>query len=269
MRLLACTEGNEDYWTFQHDDQRECTHSYYQYPAMMVPQMLGQLIRTITSTEERIERLYDPFVGSGTVIGECMSHGLSFLGQDVNPLAILVSRAKCGPFDDVSLETSKACLVQKIRADQSDQVDIDLTYLQKWFCSDIAVSLSRIRRAIQSEEKRRFFWVALAETVRLCSNSRTSTFKLHIREPADLERRHLELDAFDTFCNILEANFAAFLAQRQLLLTGGFLEADGTYAGQLDVVHRDSGLPFEGPLNDMLVTSPPYGDNQTDLAPEK
>ena len=233
---------------------------------MMVPQMLGQLLDTITQTERNIQRLYDPFLGSGTVLGEAMGRGLNFTGQDINPLAILVSRAKVGPYDHGYLSGSTERIKNLIAEDSCDDVEVGMTYLNKWFFPHVAIALSKIRRAIQSEDAlwvRRFLWVALAETARRCSNSRTSTYKLHIRDDNDLALRYKNIDTIDIFQRVLDENSKAFQEQRQLLLEGNHLNADYSYKGQIQVTHTDSSLAYKGPINDFLVTSPPYGDNKT------
>ncbi len=65
---------------------------------MMVPEMLGQLMRLICDTDRNINTVFDPFAGSGTVLTEAMLLGKSFVGFDINPLAVLLCEAKSGPF---------------------------------------------------------------------------------------------------------------------------------------------------------------------------
>ena len=62
--------------------------------------------------------------------------------------------------------------------------------INKWFNDDIIISLSVIRQAIIEETNdrmRRFFWCCFAETVKKFSNTRTSTFKLHIKDQSKIE----------------------------------------------------------------------------------
>ena len=42
--------------------------------------------------------VFDPFVGSGTVLSAGMALGRDVVGWDVNPLAILICKVKAGPF---------------------------------------------------------------------------------------------------------------------------------------------------------------------------
>src|SRR5690606_9644856 len=111
---------------------------------------------------------------------------------------------------------------------------------------------------------RQFFWVALAETVRLTSNSRTSTFKLHIRPKDEISNRLLAPIA--TFEKIATRNIEQLRLQKEALTTAGFV-SKGWYSGNVEVEIGNSARP-QAPtkheqLFDILVTSPPYGDNAT------
>jgi len=131
-----------------------------------------------------------------------MQQGLNLRGQDINPLSILLCRAKSGPFYAESANERTKDLLARLRADGSTKLEANFTGIKKWFRGDVAIALSKIRRAIRPERYlwcRRFFWLALAETVRQTSNSRTTTYKLHIRTPEDIQSRdHSPLEIFET-----------------------------------------------------------------------
>jgi len=61
----------------------------------MAPKMQSQLIEAMCHIEPSTRHIFDPFVGSGTIMTEAMMEGLDFTGQDINPLAILICRVKC------------------------------------------------------------------------------------------------------------------------------------------------------------------------------
>lgn len=46
-RLMSYARDDRDYWSFRGKAVREHAHAYLQYPAMMVPQMQGELIKVI------------------------------------------------------------------------------------------------------------------------------------------------------------------------------------------------------------------------------
>jgi hypothetical protein len=61
---------------------------------MMVPSMQRALLTAVLGLQPTIRSLIDPFAGSGTVIVEGTAEGLDVTGHDINPLAVLLCRAK-------------------------------------------------------------------------------------------------------------------------------------------------------------------------------
>jgi adenine-specific DNA methylase len=266
--LTALSRTRNDYWSFHGNAQRSYCHNYFQYPAMMVPDMLGDLMTTVVETDENVKTIYDPFAGSGTVLTETMLLGREFTGVDINPLAILLCKAKSGPFRYEYLSDIVDEVCERIWEDKSTRLEADFANRNKWFEPEISVQLSRIRRSIRTVTDlwcRRFLWVALAETVRLTSNSRTSTFKLHIRPHLEIKSR--QLDPRETFEEVVTRNldsmeeFHDALGQKELLHRGSYRHSIK--------VSLKSAASCHGPLPekaDLLVTSPPYGDNTTTVA---
>jgi len=260
---------DQDYWSFHDRSEREFSHAYLQYPAMMVPQMQGEILDQICAAFPGTRHVWDPFVGSGTSLGECMLRGLDFTGNDINPLAVLISKTKQGPLNVEAIRDKAKYLFASIAADTSTQIEVNFPGLTKWFTSETAIQLSKIRRAIQSEKSlwaRRFLWVALAETIRLTSNSRTSTYKLHIRDQASLARRRKS--PIKVFESTVETNIGHLGAFKDYLSESGYA-IRGNYTGATSIrLLSTSQLPEnflkENPV-DLIITSPPYGDNKTTI----
>ena len=266
-RLNAYCKHDRNYWSFRGNSVRHHGHAYFQYPAMMVPQMVGDLLTAIVTKNPTCRHSYDPFAGSGTALTEAMMRGLDFTGRDINPLAVLLCQAKTIPFFDLALTTKLTEIHRSARADKRSTIVVDFPNRTKWFKEPVAVELSRVRRAIQEEESlwaRRFFWVALAETVRLTSNSRTSTFKLHIRPEGEIAARNLS--PICIFQKIADRNIGHLRRQKESLEKAGFV-SHGRYCGKIDIQLGDSAVTemASKPKQkfDILVTSPPYGDNVT------
>ena len=233
---------------------------------MMVPAMQSKLIGSIVKNVKNINSVIDPFVGSGTVMAECMYHGLSFQGLDINPLAVLLCKAKKGPLYKSALNNKINELNERINLDQKHSIDVDFFGRDKWFTEEVLFGLSKIRRAICDENMlwaRRFFWVALGETIRLSSNSRTSTFKLHIRQKGDIDNR--QLDVIGKFKSILLNNYKHFCLLKSDLGKAGVLRKS-SYNNIVKVNLGDSSKKVPH-LNkekfDLIISSPPYGDNHT------
>ena len=263
--INALNGQSREYWAFK-GAKREHTHAFIQYPAMMVPQMQNKIIDIFINNFPGIRSVYDPFVGSGTVMTETMLHGLSFGGQDINPLAMLVCSVKKGPFSIESLKKKIILLNSRIAEDANNFIEIDFKNRDKWFTKDVSCELSKIRRAIMQEKSlkaRRFFWVAMAETVRYTSNSRTSTFKLHVRAETDIADRDISPISYfsqEVADNLSRAEKIANVLSDKTLLNRT------SYSFPIHLKCKDvlkGGIFRKKGKFDLLITSPPYGDNTT------
>jgi len=261
--LESLTDKDKDYWSFKGNSRREYGHGMFQYPAMMVPQVVEAILDKACLVHSEIERVGDPFVGSGTIITESMMRGLAFSGTDINPLAILICRVKRGPFFIAALKDKAKELLARIGEDGRCAIEADFPNRDKWFGREVQLGLSKIRRAIRGENApwaRRFFWVALAETVRTTSNSRTSTFKLHIRTQENIDSR--SCNPVGTFQQVLERNIQHYKKQSTKLFESGQL-VRGHYQREVAVSLADIRKKKSKTDLDIVITSPPYGDNET------
>ncbi|MDR2560727.1 MAG: hypothetical protein LBC63_03015 [Holophagales bacterium] len=262
-RLTSLTATNQDYWSFEGNSRRECGHGMFQYPAMMVPQVVKEILDQVCSVHPGIEKVGDPFSGSGTIMTESMMRGLAFSGTDINPLAILLCRVKSGPFFITALRNKVEELLSLLKKDRQNVIETDFPNRDKWFCQDVQIALSKIRRTIRKENAlwaRRFFWVALAETVRATSNSRTSTFKLHIRTQENIDSR--SCDPVGIFKKILARNIQHYEKQATKLSESGQL-VRGHYQKKIVMTLADVRKVTNNADLDIVITSPPYGDNAT------
>lgn len=210
-----------------------------------------------------IDSVGDPFAGSGTILTESMLKGFAFTGTDINPLAILLCRVKAGPFFIDALADKVSDTLARIDADSRTALEAKFPNREKWFQRDVLISLSRIRRAILSENSmwaRRFFWICLADTVRLTSNSRTSTFKLHIRPEDEIKNR--KVDAIATFKKAVTRNLQHMRDAAECLANEGYLNR-GHYSMPVEITLGDTRRVEPAGLCDIILTSPAYGDNAT------
>ncbi len=72
-----------------HDVAESLTHPFHTYPARLHPATARGLVEVIGRGT-----ILDPFCGSGTVLVEARAFGAASVGVDLNPLAVLVARAK-------------------------------------------------------------------------------------------------------------------------------------------------------------------------------
>jgi 16S rRNA G966 N2-methylase RsmD len=268
-RIEKLTHVESDYWSFRNNAQRCGVHAIFRYPAMMVPTMQAKLLEIVREGRSDMNRVLDPFVGSGTMLTEAMAQGLDFTGFDINPLAILACKVKAGPFSTNRIAMHTVELLSRIDSDKRTAFEISFAGQSKWFTKGASIGLSRIRRAIQNVDDiwlRRFYWLCMAETIRHCSNSRTSTYKLHIRP--DVDTTASMSSVLEAFSGTVKSNVLKVLSHYLSLQEEGLLCSQGQYRGHVELKLQDSSKIDSNKSNkkfDLLFTSPPYGDNSTTI----
>lgn len=89
----------DDSWSFKDATRTETsylTHSYHRYPAKFIPQLASRVIKENSHAGDLV---CDPFMGSGTTLVEAIVNGRRAYGTDINPVAVLIARAKTSPID--------------------------------------------------------------------------------------------------------------------------------------------------------------------------
>lgn len=103
-----------DYWDFRDNDTKEYTHGIHNYPAMMVYPISRNIIKLVKEIRP-VNALFDPFAGSGTVLVEGMLSGISTVaGNDINPLAFLLTKVKTTSIDHKELYSETDKLLHRI-----------------------------------------------------------------------------------------------------------------------------------------------------------
>ena len=147
-------------WTCPDSNRREYCHSFFQYPAMMVPAVQKKLIDIVSSVAKDTKNMIDPMMGSATTLVASMENGLNCYGQDINPLAILISKVRTAPFQIKKIKEQSKLLIQLIESDSQNTIEVEFKGINKWFKLSTQRELSKIVRGIRKEENlhiRRFF----------------------------------------------------------------------------------------------------------------
>lgn len=114
-----------NYWDFKEADTKEFTHGIHNYPAMMVSPISRNIIK-LMSKFMTINALLDPFAGSGTVLVEGMLAGIENVsGNDINPLALYISKAKTTLLDSGILRDEIASLYKRI----ANSISLHITHI--------------------------------------------------------------------------------------------------------------------------------------------
>jgi hypothetical protein len=183
----------------------------------------------------------------------------SLFGFDLNPLAVLISRAKftqLNPTEVVEVRNEISSKVVKTKPASEGARDIpNITNIDYWFPRDgmlHLVSIKRLVDKIDNDGIRDLFLLALSESIRDVSFTRKNEFKLY-RIPADKMAIH-KPDVSTTFINHLNRITEIYLNKYLPNLKG------------VKTAIRNE--PFDAVKKkvDVVLTSPPYGDSRTTVA---
>ncbi|UAJ10683.1 TRM11 family SAM-dependent methyltransferase [Glacieibacterium megasporae] len=180
---------------FEPDADRK-NHNVFRYPAKFHPPIARRLIELFSSSGETI---LDPFCGSGTLLVEAASLGRNSVGTDVDPLAILIARAKTVGVNRTSLDATVAVFVEWCEEQRRDDLDRfgpfdldigseildglrpeiaafipELPRIGHWFRNRVVLQLATLRRRvadIQDEHSRRILTLCFASIIRNSSNA--------------------------------------------------------------------------------------------------
>ena len=225
-------------------------HGTILYPATMIAPMQHCVLRQCLF--QNCSSVIDPFCGSGTAlhVAQEIIPEIHLVGNDINPLAFLITRVK---LEGVSTRIKKD--IEKVILELNDlHEDVPLhsfVRIDKWFRSDVIASLSKIRQVIitvKNQRNRRYFWYVFSNLVRKYSNSRSSTFKLHIKQKEKIEQ--MGNDVIAEFCERIQSDVEYFIHK-----PANFSLYKKDILDLLPSMEDDS--------IDVTVTSPPYGDNAT------
>ena len=241
-----------NYWDFS-DVVSTGIHKISAYPATMVPDMQNELIKLIKSEDKSVQNILDPFHGSGVTLVEGMKNDLTPIGIDINPLANLITLVKLQGINKNQIKLSNNRIIELLRKESFEFEIHDFYNINKWYREDFIETFSKIRAAIQRERYkniRQYYWVCLINILKKYSNTRSSTFKLHVKTQKDI----------DSMSNDIIENFIKNIEKSYVFLPN-FVQYDkkNLYIGKAEEILSK----FEDGTIDLICTSPPYGDNPT------
>ena len=254
-----------DDWDFAHLGMKETqgsTHFFHHWTAKFIPQIPRRVIERYT---ERGDVVLDPFMGCGTTLVEAARLGRDAWGTDINPLAVMIARAKTAPIDHASLSEFIGWLREAERNPDRHGARSAALFegSEEWFREDVARAIRAIRTRARrlEEETRNFVLIGLSDLLKGMSNARMDRTipslpkgprykdKKHYWRLVDNERR--KIDPF--------ARVRAQLQRMQRALKELHGEATGRAEPRL---HDARDLAALGRRAQLAVTSPPYWSAQ-------
>ena len=232
----------------------------HRYPASMIPQIGIDILKELNISSGK---MLDPYCGSGSSFVCGLECGIKEMtGFDINPLAVLISKAKFTKLDikeiDFAYQELRNNIFEIIKYEKRiKKIKLpEITNMDYWFSGPVIMNLSIIKHCIyklENKDIQTLFLVPFSETVRECSYTRNSEFKLFRMKPEEII--NFNPDAISYYfkkLNDVIQNYKLFYLPK--------INKDITVNIQSEQFKNES------EKYDVVLTSPPYGDSRTTVA---
>ena len=232
---------------------RYSVHGLHEYKGKFNPQVVRALLNMFQI--EPGQRVFDPFCGSGTTLVECAHLGVTGIGTDINPLAIMIARTKlqalCTPSETLwnYYNLIKTSLIQTKCGQILELDDLRGTYLKSWFHNTILPQIEVVRQTIEevTDVHAPIFLIIASNLLREYSQQDPKDLRIRRRKTSLPEKPFI--DAF------LDAVFLSFnrIEAAQKVLGTRLSRCEAVLCDVKDFTSAEDGDCF-----DAAVTSPPY-----------
>jgi 16S rRNA G966 N2-methylase RsmD len=226
----------------------------------MLPQIGIEILKELNI---KSGRLLDPYCGSGSSFVSGLECGLTQMhGFDINPLAVLISKVRFTKISVDKLIEEKRFFRNNVYEFLKEEKNIEtlkrpqITNIDFWFSKEVIDSLTIIKHFIDKitdKNIRHFFLIPFSETVRECSYTRNSEFKLF-----RIKSEELLLFNPNTISVYLKK-----LEDKIVLYKYCYFSK---LSEKVDVNVQYSKFTPQDEYFDVVLTSPPYGDSRTTVA---
>jgi len=237
-------------WDFAHATTNTTTNTMHPYPAKFIPQIPHHFIQQLSNIGDNV---YDPFLGSGTTAVEANILGRNAIGNDVNELAVLISKVKTTPISNRKLITLDRLLNKiynridllysgkKNRISKPDILNLDL-WFEEFVINELVIIKEEIDK-LDDIDLVDFCLVALSGII--INVSRQDSDTRYVRVAKNISH----FDTYNKFSKQLSKLRKIMNASSKLIENGNsvFKVADT----------RIENI-FEENSADLAVTSPPY-----------
>lgn len=209
-------------WEFENVSTDKYSATIHPYHARFIPQIPERFINQYTTPGDTV---LDPFNGSGTTTMVASTMGREGIGVDLNPLACLIARVKCGDYEVARLEHHVDWFLQETRQATEEVSDVnsiediyqtdlevsipDFPNQEGWFMPQVLAEMGAIREKIlriEEEELKEFYLVALSATTKPLSKTQEDWTYIGDNMVPDSDSNSLEpdnevKDVYSTFRN--------------------------------------------------------------------
>lgn len=227
------------------------------YPAMIADDLAVALSSKFIKPGMRV---LDPFCGTGRTLLAAAEQGATCVGIDINPLAVIVTRAKIANISLVRLERlSLEMTCGTLRGVAGAQLDLEPGRKVKWFSRRSKEELCEIIGWLKTKPLRKddrlLLAAILSATAREASYCRQDQWKLHRIQAR--KRSTLKRSPWAIFARRCKSAVEELAKLPNLRGTCSVLQGDALDLQRV-LTSSDNFTDF-----DLVITSPPYGDSHT------
>ena len=240
-RLLENVDLN-----FNGDSTQHATHSLHPYVAAINPPLARKLIDTYVPAKGKV---LDPFCGGGGVLIESLLSGRDCAGFDINPLAIMIAKAKTTWIDFLRIKGEYLriqCRAKEVFGEAKPLVSDAALF---WYKPENAIELAALSLAVsecQEEDLKNLFSVIFSYTAR----SVMLTYRGEVR------LRKLTGKDYDKF----SPNSFSIFENKYLEVLRDVPELPKKNIARVELANILK-LPLENNSYHSVICSPPYADD--------
>jgi hypothetical protein len=251
------------------------SHQIHPYPAKLLPH-IAHFFTHSNIVKDKRKKILDPFCGSGTVALETSLAGFTPLVADANPLALLIAKVKCLPYDCAQLVQALHQLIARTKRLKTAP-SIAIVNSELWYSPVQKRTLEIILRAILEIEEgdiQDFFRVCFSVLTRRFSFADPAiSVPVRLREKEKFSEKTnekiserlswlLNSDPLLEFYKICESNIERVHKTNVCFPNRKPIIIAGTDARNLQFKTKESSRKVPQSSVPLIITSPPYGSAQ-------
>lgn len=228
-------------WSFSTRERAPAVEAIHPYPAKFIGDLPRELLNCLPCRNNTV--VFDPFVGSGTVLVEAQRRGLPSYGIDLNPIACLISRVKTRPTPS-TLKSSARSIVHLAKMNKCPKIR-NIPNVDHWFKPDVQIAVSALLDEIRKVDDRELLDslnLALSSMLVRVSNQESDT------RYAAVEKSASKTEVFENFV-IAAEKLHGTLSARDWSLPSAEVVEGNTLTMDASSLKGRVGL---------VITSPPY-----------
>ncbi|AKS39747.1 hypothetical protein NP92_11840 [Anoxybacillus gonensis] len=226
-------------------------HGIHSYPAKFPPQIPAKLLDKFAKDNYVI---LDPFCGSGTTLVEASLRNLSSVGNDINPIALLISTVKTTKYFDKDFEIMEEIIhdlkIDYINNKENLKSTIEFPNKDHWFQKNVQKEIELILKYINlcpNEKYQNLLKVVLSEIIVAVSNQESDT-------------RYAAIDKNIPDGKTIELFEKRYFTIKDKILSFSDIVKDFEYETKIISNDARSLIDIQSESIDMIITSPPYAN---------